>query len=490
MIGRALAVSAGAAFAVWTAIAAAQPPVSRPRPRVIPPRDSGPAKITFTREISRLLQAHCQTCHHDGGIAPFPLVTYSDALFHGSLIAVNTRNRIMPPWHVDSACTEFQDDPSLAPSEIQAFSDWVDSGAPEGDPGDLPPPVAFSDGWALGAPDKVLTMSEPMTPDFSKGDVYRCFVMPTGLSEDRYVEAAEVVPGVGRMVHHVILFIDTTGASESLDAADPGPGYSCFGGPGFTLSSALGGWAPGNVAKRLPEGVGLALPKNSRIVMQVHYSALARVSAPDVTSVGLHFSKKPVQKVLRIAPLINQTFVIPAGASDHVVTASLPYIPVDVHLYSVTPHMHLLGRTMNVRATSVTGQQRCLVDVKDWDFHWQRSYFFQDPLPLPAGSRLDLVAHYDNSASNPQNVSNPPREVRWGENTTDEMCIAFLTFTIDDEIPPSGAAAAPLARNSVPIPPFWEVEWPVVAHPLAAEVPGHWHHGSAAAAEGPQAPRR
>ncbi|MEP6769932.1 MAG: hypothetical protein ABJC61_14765 [Acidobacteriota bacterium] len=480
----ALRAAAVLAFLVWTAIA-----LAHPRTRVVPPRDPvvppAPAKVTFNRDVAPLLQAHCQTCHHEGGIAPFPLVTYQDAFAKKTLIAYNTSNRIMPPWHVDSACTDFADDPSLTAAEIQTFSEWAFSGAAEGDPKDLPPPVTFSSGWALGAPDTVLTMAAPMTPDFSKGDVYRCFVMPTGLTSDRYVEAAEVVPGVAKMVHHVILFIDTTGVSETLDAEDPGPGYSCFGGPGFALSSALGGWAPGNVPTRLPAGVGLALPKSSRIVMQVHYSALSGITAPDVTAVGITYSKTPVHKVLRIAPVINQSFVLPAGAPDTEVTASVPFIPLDLHLYAVTPHMHLLGRTMHVRATAGDGSQRCLVDVPDWNFHWQRSYFFRDPPPLPAGSRVDLVAHYDNSSANPQNVSRPPKEVRWGESTTDEMCIAFLWFTIDIEDASPGAAARSASKR---IEPFWEVDWPVVPHPRDADVPGHWHHGSGPRAGSPGAP--
>lgn len=474
----------GLGFLLWAMIA-----LGHPRTRLLPPRDPVPpaeTKVTFNREVAPILQSHCQTCHHEGGIAPFPLVTYGDALAKKTLIAYNTTNRIMPPWHVDSACADFADDPSLTPAEIRTLSDWAFTGAQEGDPKDLPPAPTFSSGWALGTPDKVLTMAAPMTPDFSKGDVYRCFVMPTGLSEDRYVEGVEVVPGVAKMVHHVILFIDTSGVSESLDAADPGPGYSCFGGPGFALSSALGGWAPGNVPTRLPAGVGLALPKGSRVVMQVHYSALSGVSAPDVTAVGLTWSKAPVHKILRIAPVINQTFVLPAGAADTAVTASIPYIPLDLHLYAITPHMHLLGRSMHVRATAADGSQRCLVDVPDWNFHWQRSYVFREPPSLSAGSRVDLEAHYDNSTGNPQNVSRPPKEVRWGESTTDEMCIAFLWFTIDLENANPGSSAQAASKA---ITPFWEVEWPVVPHPLDADVPAHWHHGAGKRAAAGTPPR-
>ena len=169
----------GIALALWAAIALSQTAPRRP-PRVIGFRDPiGPtARVTFNRDVAPLLQAHCQNCHHEAGIAPFPLVTYADAFAHKGSMMVTTQNRTMPPWRVDSACTDFADDPSLTPAEIATFSDWLDLGAVAGDPKDLPPPLVFDDGWQLGQPDKVLTMSAPMTPDFSRGDVYRCFVMP------------------------------------------------------------------------------------------------------------------------------------------------------------------------------------------------------------------------------------------------------------------------------------------------------------------------
>jgi Copper type II ascorbate-dependent monooxygenase, C-terminal domain len=475
---RLLPMLAGLAIVLWAVIALAQTTLPRGRaPRVVGFRDPiGPtARVTFNRDVAPLLQARCQKCHHEGGIAPFPLMTYADAYAHKGAMLVSTQNRTMPPWRVDSACAGFEDDPSLTPAEIATFSDWFDLGAVAGDPKDLPPPLTFSDGWELGTPDKVLAMSSPMTPDFSRGDVYRCFVMPTGLTEDRWVDAVEVLPGVGKMVHHVLLFVDTTSASEALDAADPGPGYSCFGGPGFTLQNALGGWVPGSVPSRLPEGIGLLLPKASRVVMQVHYSALSGVTAPDVTSVALHYATRPIRQQLRILPLINQSFVIPAGAKDHVVTASVPIVPIPVHVLSIAPHMHLLGRSMHVSTTLPGGSQKCLVDVPDWSFHWQRQYSFREPLALPAGSRLDLTAHYDNSEENPQNVSHPPREVRWGENTTDEMCIAFLAFTIDDENLLASAGASPMAKRQK-YDPFWEVEWKPVPPPAPFEVPAHWSH--------------
>ncbi len=430
-----LALLAGA-FALWTVSLLAAVP-KRPLPRVVSHRPPlGAASVTFNNQVVRILQARCQTCHRPGGIAPFSLVSYGDAFVNRVNIVKQTSERHMPPWHVDSSCAPFEDDPSLTEQEIGTLARWVSSGAPQGDPSDLPEPRIFPDGWELGPPDQVLTMPEPMTPDFKDGDVYRCFVLPTGFSEDRFVSAVEVTPGSRKMVHHVILFVDTSGAARRLDEAEAGPGYKCFGGPGFDVSAtsaSLGGWVPGNRPRPLPDGVGMPLPRGSSVVMQVHYSERSGVRETDVSSVGLYFAKGSVRKRLLFAPVINQAFTIPAGAADYEVTASIPFLPFGVHVLNVTPHMHLLGRTMKVTATLPDGRQVCLVNVPDWDFHWQGTYTYKTPVALPFGTRIDLSAHYDNSTGNPENPNDPPKDVRWGENTTDEMCIAFLGVTLDAE---------------------------------------------------------
>jgi len=443
---------------VWTAWLFGQGgprPSSRPTPRTLPHREPiGPAPVTFSKEVVRILQARCQTCHREGGIAPFPLLTYSQAFARKDLIRFQTRQRNMPPWHAESGCSEFLDNPSLTEGEIETLDQWVAAGASEGDPRDLPPPLSFPSGWELGEPDRILAMEEPMTPDFSRGDVYRCFVLPTGLSTSQYLSGVEVAPGNSRMVHHVVLFGDTSGASEQLDARDPGPGYSCFGGPGFDASSILGLWAPGNRARFLPEGIGLELPRESRIVMQVHYSALNTTPAPDRTSVGLHFAKHPVQKRLLVLPVVNENFRIPAGASRYPVTATFPFIPASVHALAITPHMHLLGREMGVTSLAPDQRETCLISVPNWDFRHQRTYFFRNPVALTFGSRINVLAHYDNSSANPANPSFPPQDVTYGEHTTDEMCLALLWFTLDAENLSGAPGLAATSLDSFPA--FWE----------------------------------
>ncbi len=457
-----------AAAILWAAILLAQAAPSGissdRRTRVLPPRDLlGQAGVTFNKEVSRIFQASCQKCHRDGGIGPFPLVTYADAFSHKNDILVSTTERKMPPWHVNSACNAFEDDPSLSSADIATLSRWVLSGAPEGDPGDLPAPVTFPATWSLGDPDLILSMPEPMKPNFNQGDVYRCFVLPTNLSEDHFVRAVEILPGARKMVHHVILFLDTSGQAQKLDDADPGPGYSCFGGPGFSvnaLAPSLGGWAPGNQPRFLPDGLGLSLPKGAAVVMQVHYSAHNGIGASDQSSVGIYFTKAPVRKRVLIAPVINQTFVIPAGASNYEVTASIPYLPFDAHLTAVTPHMHLLGKTMTMTAFSPDSQSLCLAEVPDWDFNYQATYTYKSAIAAPLGTKLLLTARYDNSSENLRNPNNPPRAVGWGENTTDEMCIGFLNFTLDAENLTSSRAVSPeRAQELSAVGPFLRDLW-------------------------------
>jgi hypothetical protein len=271
--------------------------------------------------------------------------------------------------------------------------------------------------------------------------MYRCFTMPTNLTADQYVAAVDVKPGDRNTVHHVIAFIDTTGASANLETQDAEPGYQCFGGPGFSItnvdSSTLGGWAPGARPVMLPDGVAYSLPANSRVVLQVHYHPHNGSPKPDQTQIGIYFAKTKPTKLLRVLPLINQTFTIPPNDSNYRVVAppngpfTIPF--VNTHVWLIAPHMHLLGRKMQVTATPPDGQPQCLININDWDFNWQGMYRYNNPIALPAGTRLSLEAFYDNSTDNIRNPNSPPKAVSWGEQTTDEMCIAFIGFTIDSE---------------------------------------------------------
>jgi hypothetical protein len=412
------------ALAIAVPVFARQRAVRHPQPAV----SSDP---TFSREVVRIFQQHCQTCHHDGDIAPFPLVEYTDAKPRASLIKLMTQTRKMPPWKAADGCGDFRDERRLSDAEISTIAKWADAGAPEGNRSDLPAPRTFGNDWELGPPDLVLANAETFTPPPHE-DTYRCFTVPTNLTEEKWIRAVDTHPGDRTTVHHVLTFIDTTGESVRLDEAEPGPGYTCFGGPGFTTTGTLGGWAPGQRALELPENVAFRLPAGSRVVMQVHYHPHGDAPQPDRTSYGVYYSDAPSPKELRILPIVNQTFTIPPNDANYRVDASffIP-LPFPVKIWLVAPHMHLLGRKMEVQYTPPGSAAQCLIRVDDWDFNWQGSYRYVEPIDVPAGSTLSLSAWYDNSSSNPRNPNDPPKPVSWGEATTDEMCLAFVGVTIE-----------------------------------------------------------
>jgi mono/diheme cytochrome c family protein len=388
--------------------------------------------VTFTRDVAPILQANCQGCHRPGEIAPFSLLTYDDAQSWAPLIKEYTQKRLMPPWKPVEGYGEFQDARRLTPEQIRTLADWVDAGAPEGDPADLPPPRQFTNGWVLGPPDQVLDAGAAYEVPADGADVYRNFPLPYQPEEDQWVTAVEVRPDQRSVVHHAVIFIDPERKSLALDRANPGPGYtSSGGGVGFFPADGLGGWVPGNTPRFAPPGLGIRIPAGARLVLQIHYHPDGEPHQ-DRTRIGLYFAKAPIRQPVYTLPLYNLGFTIPPGAERYKVTASLP-VPTDMTAWGVIPHMHLLGREMQVRAVLPDGSVRPLVWITDWDFHWQESYYFKEPVKLPQGSRLELVAYYDNSAKNPDNPNHPPQTVRWGEQTTDEMCLAVLGVTVDAE---------------------------------------------------------
>ena len=389
---------------------------------------------TFNDEVVRILQNRCQTCHRPGEHAPFPLLTYRDVYSRRDDIRDAVRGRVMPPWKPAPGFGDFAAPRRLSDAELATLVRWIDAGAPEGDPAKLPPPLVFPKGWALGSPDHVLEMAETYTVPARAGDVYRCFLIPTNFPEDRWVTKVEYAPGDRKLVHHALTFLDTTSAAEALDRSDPGPGYTCFGGPRFMPVGGLGGWAPGSQPMVMRDGVGMLLPKGATVVLQMHYNNSAPVSRTDRTRVALHFAKSPIEQRQRGIAVSNRVFTIPPGERRHEVRASWTVPPGrDLHANTIAPHMHLLGREMKVTATYPDGIVKPLIHIDDWDFHWQGNYTFTEPIPLPTGTRIDMVAVFDNSAENVRQPTRPPRAVRWGDGTTDEMAIVFIGVTADGE---------------------------------------------------------
>jgi len=384
---------------------------------------------TFHKHVEPILNKHCVGCHRNGQVAPFALTGYDDAALWAGDIKTFTKSRTMPPWMPAAGVRELHGERRLTDVEIATLSAWVDAGAPRGDAKDAPPAPVFKDQWALGTPDLILKPDADFHLDASGADAFRCFVFPTNFAEDRYVAAIEIKPGNARVVHHALLFVDSRGQARKLDAQDPAPGYDPGFGVGFLPTGGLGGWAPGNIPHRLADGIGRPLPKGADIVVQVHYHKSGKPET-DRTQVGIWFAKGEVTRAAKTIPVANRILFIPAGADKHKVVAEVA-VPRDLVAIGVTPHMHLLGKQMKVTATYPDGSTHELINIPDWDFNWQDSYHFAQPLPLPKGTKLRVEAVFDNSASNPRNPSSPPKLVTWGEQTTNEMCIAFVHVTTD-----------------------------------------------------------
>ena len=422
---------------------------------------TGGAWVTFSNQISRLFQEHCQECHRPGEVAPFPLIEYSDAREWAPLIQHAVAERAMPPWKPVPGHGEFEGVRRLTEEEIEMVTSWVDLGAPEGDPADLPAPRAFSTGWSLGEPDLILE-TPVYTPDPQLTDDYRCFSVPIpdSITENKSIVGFEVQPGNRNIVHHLILFGDPVGESVALEAAanDGRPGYQCFGSAGISLSGftvgvesfMLGGWAPGSRPQTLPEGTGLYLRRGSRIAIQLHYNPDG-TDQSDSTRIGLHFAEERTPRNATVLPVINTRFTIPAGAAQHEVRAEFSFknqlasiIPVPaadliasiglfpLDIINVFPHMHLLGKSIRLDRISESGEKTPMVYIDDWDFNWQDFYSYVNPVPIEYADQLVVSAIYDNSANNPRNPNSPPVAVSWGDRTTDEMCIVFVTLAVPD----------------------------------------------------------
>lgn len=397
---------------------------------------------TYHRDVAPILQKHCQDCHRPGQVAPFPLLTFDQTRKRAADIVQLTADRRMPPWHAATGVGgPFRDARVLPAADIATLAAWVDGGTPEGDAKDAPAPRVFpTSEWSLGEPDLVLRASESFQLGADGGDEFRVFVVPTKLTEGRWVQAIDFRPGNRRVVHHILAAFDHSGRARALDAADPLPGYRTSGGYGFWPPGEMDGWAPGKAAHRLPDGVARYLPAGADLLIQVHYHKTGKPET-DATAVGLYFAKAPVDKQLRATGVFppvkswlpfRMDLAIPAGSADYEVRGT-EEIPDDIHVVAVIPHMHWLGKDFLLTAETPNGEPRTLIKIDRWDFNWQETYDLAAPIPLPKGTKLRMLAHFDNSAKNPANPSSPPREVRWGEQTNDEMCIGFLHYTRDAE---------------------------------------------------------
>jgi hypothetical protein len=396
---------------------------------------------TFNKDIAPILYENCATCHRPGEVAPFSLLTYQDASKRASLIATVTQKRYMPPWKPEPGFGNFDHVRRLTDDQIARIQEWAQAGAPEGEAADKPPLPAFPSGWQAGEPDQVLKMSAPYTLKADGPDQFRCFVLPMNLAKESYVSGAEFRPGDPRVVHHALIFLDSTGTARRLAAASGGSGYPCFGGPGFSGAGLLVGWAPGYTP--LPAEPALSQPvrPGTDVVIQIHYHPSGKPEQ-DQSSIGLKFSGPPT-KGRALLLVMNRYLDIPAGESHYVVKASVT-VPQDAELWGITPHAHYLATQMKVNARLPDGSVMPLISIQDWDFNWQGQYRYKQPILLPKGTKVELEYVYDNSGGNPHNPSRPPVRVRFGEQTKDEMALAFLGLVL-----PSPADVQPFQRAVV-----------------------------------------
>ena len=394
-----------------------------------------PEKPTYAEHIAPILNNHCVTCHRPGEVAPFSLIGYENAKKWAAMSTVVTRAKQMPPWKAKAGYGEFADDIQLSAEQIATLHRWNELGAPRGDRSKEPKAPTFPSDWPLGKPDWIVSQAKPYAVSAEGTDEYRNFVIKTNYKEPVWINAMDVRPGNPKVVHHVIVFLDNNGRSEALagNSKDGKEGYETFGGIGFLPNGSFGGWAPGLRARRLPDGKAFKLEPGARLVLQVHYNKSGKPET-DLTKVGLYFAKSRVEQEVELAWLFNVALNIPAGAKAHRQVYTYQ-VPANITMYGVMPHMHLLGKQMKAYAVKPDGAEIPLIHVENWDFHWQLSYSFKQPVKIPAGSKIVVEATYDNSSDNPNNPSNPPKPVRVGERTVDEMQLLIAAFSTDGKKP-------------------------------------------------------
>lgn len=383
---------------------------------------AGPRRtlVTFSEHVAPIIFNNCTNCHRPNAIGPFSLTNYQETRRKGRMIKRVTGKRFMPPWHPVPGHGEFKDALRMSKADIATIATWVDTGMAEGDRSKLPAMPKFIDGWMLGKPDLVLTMAEAFEVPAGGPDIYRNFVLPLSLGEDKWVTAVEVRPSAPTVLHHILFFLDDSGASRDADGQGSRPG---FGGM-RSLSGSLGGWAVGGTPRHLPQNLARRLPAGSDIVLSSHLHPSGKKEL-EKTSIGLFFAKEPPKRSLlsfQIPVLFGalSNLKIPAGKKDYRLEEKL-ILPCDIELLTVGGHAHYLCKSMRATALLPDGTTRSLFYIDDWAFNWQGRYHYKKPLLLPKGTVIHSVLIYDNSSDNPQNPTDPPVDIRWGRESKDEM---------------------------------------------------------------------
>jgi hypothetical protein len=401
------------------------------------------AAPTFTKDVAPILYEHCATCHRAGEIGPMSLLTYQEVRPWAKSIRGVVAQGKMPPWHATQAPGVFSNDRRLSESDRATLLAWADAGAPQGNPKDLPPAPKFTEGWEIGTPDAVLSMVKPFDVKPEGTIQYQYFEIPTNFTEDKWIQAIEVRPGVRAVVHHVLVFCREADGHTTMSAAfKPVVPKSPFGVGGGKAGNLIATTAPGTNAMTFPAGSAIKIKAGSVLTLQVHYTANGK-DAQDTTSVGLIFAKEPPRREMHNSAFINATFILPAGDPNKEVDSAIEFTQ-DSHIWALFPHTHLRGKSWEYRMVYPDGHSEVVLSVPKYDFSWQTYYEFSTPLAAPKGARLEAVAHFDNSPNNAANPD-PKIDVRWGEQTWQEMQYSGITFTTDD--PPAESTAPAQARQ-------------------------------------------
>jgi mono/diheme cytochrome c family protein len=378
------------------------------------------APLTFTKDVASIVFSNCAACHRPGEVAPMSLLSYKEVRPWARSIKEKVLSREMPPWGADPHYGEFSNDRRLSQKDIDTIAAWVDAGAPEGDPKDLPPLPGFVEGWNIGKPDVIFSMPEEVSVPADGVMPYKDFEVPTNFTEDKYIQAAEIRVGNRSVVHHAVVNVKEPGG-HSLTADEDLFRWQ---------ENRLAGYAPGGGPLVLKPGEAKLVKKGSVLIFDMHYTPNG-TPARDRTSLGLVFANGPVQKRVITAIVGTHHFEIPPGDPGFEIDASYVF-KEDVHIYSVHPHMHARGKDFRYTLVYPDGKSKVLAFVPRYNFNWQLSYVFKEPISAPRGSRLECVAHYDNSLQNKYNPD-PAKSVRYGPQTWDEMMAGYIEYTRDSQ---------------------------------------------------------
>ncbi len=379
------------------------------------------AAITYTRNVAPILAAHCQICHRAGGPAPFPLATYEDASKRAAQIAAVTRSRYMPPWLPQHGFGDFADELRLTPAEIETIAAWVSANAPRGEEKSEIAPAARAPA-ILRPPDLAVQAERAFSVPASGPDLYWNFVFRPAIESTRYVRAVEIDPGNRRAVHHANLLVDRMAASPA--AGFPGMDLAIMRSP-FDPDGNFLFWKPGSPPHVEPDGFAWRLEPGNELVLNVHMHPSGK---PEEVrpSLALYFTDRPPSRFPLLVQLENDDALdIPAGARDFQVSDDFR-LPLDADILAIYPHAHYLGKLLEAYATLPGGARKWLIRIPAWDPNWQAVYYYRAPVFLPKGSLISMRYHYDNSAANVRNPNHPPRRVRAGDRSTDEMAHLWL----------------------------------------------------------------